>query len=212
MTTAPRRQATGKPKVIPPGYVTTETMLREIGGTRATLDKLMVQGRMSPHLVDGDNRRWWVLERARAEWAALVRAKATPGRVTRALEARAAGAEPPPGLPAALTSAPPPPPGALPGETYDEARKRLAVADANKREIEVREKRGQLIDKAAVLRVLESAGLALKAELSTLGARLAQPLAAETDARRCREVIDDEARRALEAFVAAVRKGGFDGK
>ena len=93
----------------------------------------------------------------------------------------------------------------LEGESYQDARTRLARADADKRELEVAQKRGELVDVEAVQRALESIALTLRDSLQAIGARVAGELSTTTNARRCREIVDDEVRRCVAAASAQMR-------
>jgi len=168
--------------------------------------------------VDGEGRRWFDPVAGVADYNTATRRKVRED--ARILQD---------GTVSAHHSAPAPPPPAAPpaedaaaddteapgAESYNEARRRLAIADANKRELEVAERKGALVSRESVIRALVAAGTSLKDRLSGLGARLAAGLAAETDPRKTKETIDDAVREALvalrrdiEAAIPAAKDGG----
>ena len=184
-------------------------MLRALGVTRTSLDRQIVNGNVAPAMVDEDGRKWWDRDKTLADYSANVRRKVdTVGNATEpgSAEVRAA---------LGIGSGPEPDDAGesrsrvererLEGESYQDARTRLARADADKRELEVAQKRGELVDVEAVQRALESIALTLRDSLQAIGARVAGELSTTTDARRCREIVDDEVRRCVAAASAQMR-------
>ncbi len=202
------KRAFGRPKEPPrPGLGTTADLLRAIGVGRASLDHAWHNGHITPALTDDDGRVWWDVARAAADYNSRVRRRTdTLGNATlpgsaavKAALAAETGDESPESIGRTERER-------RPGESYQDARTRLARADADKRELEVRQKRDELVEAAAVTRALESIAIGLRDSLSSIGARIAGQLAVESDARRCREVVDDEVRRCLASASKAIRE------
>lgn len=207
----------GPPKHRPAGLVTTSELARLLDVRSCNVSRLIELGRLKAALEDGDGRRWFDPVAGVAAYNAAVRRKVreaprilADGTVS---EHHSTPAPPPPAAPTAEAAAPDDAeaPGA---ESYNEARRRLAIADANKRELEVAERKGALVSRESVIRALVAAGTSLKDRLSGLGARLAAGLAAESDPRKTKETIDDAVREALvalrrdiEAAIPAAKDG-----
>ncbi len=211
-----RKGRGGVPRVRMPGLVTQAELARTLGVTPVNIIRAIELGRLKPTAFDGDDRAWFDEAEAVATYNANTRR-----RIDKASAASNAPALD--GIPAAPT--PPTPadtstedgdeapgaggdeaPGAGGAESYNEARRRLAIADANKRELEVAERKGALVARDSVVRALTAAGTSLKDRLSGLGARLAAGLAAETDPRKTKEAIDDAVREALIALRRDIEK------
>jgi len=156
--------------------------------------------------VDGEGRRWFDPVAGVADYNTATRRKVREGpRVLADGTVSAHHSEPAAAAPPAVEA--PTDEGDPPGaESYNEARRRLAIADANKRELEVSERKGALVSRESVIRALVAAGTSLKDRLSGLGARLAAGLAAETDPRKTKETIDDAVREALVALRRDIEK------
>lgn len=212
----------GPPKTRPEGLVTSSELARLLDIRPSGVGRLLDLGRLKPDFVDDTGRKWFDPVAGVATYNAATRRKVREeGRVLAdgTVNERPAQAAPP--APAA-PAAPPAEFDAQPGtdepaeaESYNEARRRLAIADANKRELEVAERKGALVSRESVIRALVAAGTSLKDRLSGLGARLAAGLAAETDPRKTKETIDDAVREALvalrrdiEAAIPAAKDGG----
>jgi len=180
----------------PEGMSTATELARHLGVTPADISAARKRG-LVPDLVDAADRAWYRIPEAADRYNAITRRRTT----VRSMRAQAqqvapleAGASPP--TPTEVDQRPGGP-ERLPGETYEQARLRLTVAEANKRELEVATKRGELIPREAVLTALGAAATVLKDGLSAFGSRFAQQLANEPDPRRCKEIIDDGARALL---------------
>lgn len=205
MVTPPRsKPAAGRAKAPPrPGLGTTADLLRALGVARPSVDHARANGNITPALIDSDGRVWWDIAATVADYGRNVRRRidaigntTMPGSAeVKAAIAAAAAANP--DTPPTEVDQRPGGPERLPGETYEQARLRLTVAEANKRELEVATKRGELIPREAVLSALTAAATVLKDGLSAFGSRFAQQLANEPDPRRCKEIIDDGARALL---------------
>lgn len=87
--------------------------------------------------------------------------------------------------------------------SYDEARRRREVAEAQIAELKEAELRGELVRKAAVERETASRLVSLRESLEVLADRLSALVAAESDPAACRRMLRDEHRNALAAFAAA---------
>lgn len=88
--------------------------------------------------------------------------------------------------------------------SYDEARRRREVAEASIAELKEAELRGDLVRRAVVEREFASRLVALRESLEVLADRLSAQVAAEADAGRCRQLLRDEHRLALAAFVERI--------
>ncbi len=132
------------------------------------------------------------------------------------VERAAAASEPtaPAGFAAPSSSfiAPPPAPPSparphaetLPTEcSYQEARRRDAVASAEIRELEVAELRGDLVRRATVVAALGRRVASLREALLQMPARLVPQLAATTDPIKMDQLLRDEVTRALEQVSSA---------
>jgi len=203
----------GPPKTRPEGLVTTAELARLLDVQPANVGRLLELGRLKPDLVDATGRKWFDPVAGVATYNAACRRKVREaprilqdGTVS-AHHSTPAPAAPPPVPPAdTSTEDGDEAPGAGGAESYNEARRRLAIADANKRELEVAERKGALVARDSVVRALTAAGTSLKDRLSGLGARLAAGLAAETDPRKTKEAIDDAVREALIALRRDIEK------
>lgn len=208
----------GPPKTRPDGLVTSSELARLLDIRPSGVGRLLDLGRLKPDLIDDSGRKWFDPVAGVATYNAATRRKVRDeGRVLADGTVVERPAPPPPPPPAAATAeAAAPDDAEAPGaESYNEARRRLAIADANKRELEVAERKGALVSRESVIRALVAAGTSLKDRLSGLGARLAAGLAAETDPRKAKETIDDAVREALvalrrdiEAAIPAAKDGG----
>jgi hypothetical protein len=168
--------------------------------------RLLELKRLQPALVDGEGRRWFDPVAGVADYNTATRRKVREAARVLAdgtISAHHSDPAPTPHVVEASTDGDEQPPGA---ESYNEARRRLAIADANKRELEVAERKGALVARESVVRALTAAGTSLKDRLSGLGARLAAGLAAETDPRKTKEAIDDAVREALIALRRDIEK------
>lgn len=199
----------------PPGLASSPEVARAIG--IATQSFVAAAGRhgITPATMGQDGRPYWDLDKTVALYRARVRSKVdnygaghnfgpsttrvTDHPVTDPLvtdppvtDDDASGDEPP-DIP------PTPPVRQQAGETYAEARTRTARAQADKLELEVKARRGELVPREDVERALEAVALGLREQLMGTGARLAGVLAAERDARKVRETIEDALRDALRA-------------
>lgn len=189
-----RKGRGGVPRVRMPGLITQAELARVLGVTPVNIIRAIELGRLKPTAFDGDDRAWFDEAEAVATYNANTRRKID--KASAASNATTIGA---PSTPSG--EAPTDEDGAPAGaESYNEARRRLAIADANKREIEVHERKGALVARDSVVRALTAAGTQLKDRLSGLGARLAVGLAAESDPRKTKETIDDAVREALIAL------------
>lgn len=195
----------------PPGLASSPEVARAIG--IATQSFVAAAGRhgITPETMGQDGRPYWDLDKTVALYRARVRSKVDnygaghnfgPSATTRvhdqlvtdhpATDDDASSDEP--------TDIPPTPPvRPQAGETYAEARTRTARAQADKLELEVKARRGELVPREDVERALEAVALGLREQLMGTGARLAGVLAAERDARKVRETIEDALRDALRA-------------
>lgn len=192
----------GPAKTRPEGFVTASELARLLDVKPSSVGRLLDLGRLKPDLIDGEGRRWFDPVAGVATYNAAVRRKVREGpRILADGTVSAHHSEPAPTAQPPATEAPTDEDGAPVGaESYNEARRRLAIADANKREIEVHERKGALVARDSVVRALTAAGTQLKDRLSGLGARLAAGLAAESDPRKTKETIDDAVREALIAL------------
>ena len=98
-----------------------------------------------------------------------------------------------------------PPPSDAPRVTYDEARRREAVATAEMRERESALQAGELVRRADVERGAFEVARELRDRLATCARRIASEVAAIATAEGCEAVIDREHRIVLELLVAALR-------
>lgn len=85
---------------------------------------------------------------------------------------------------------------------YHAARARREEANATRAEIDLAKEAGQLVEAAAVGAVIADAVTNLRASLEGLGAILAPQLAAESDPREVRLLVDDAVREALGDLAA----------
>ena len=193
----------GPPKTRPEGLVTQSELARLLDVKPTNVGRLLDLGRLKPALVDGEGRRWFDPVAGVADYNKATRRKVREdARILQDGTVSAHHSTPAPPSPAAPPAEDTPTDEAeAPGaESYNEARRRLAIADANKRELEVHERKGALVSRESVIRALVAAGTSLKDRLSGLGARLAAGLAAESDPRKTKETIDDAVREALIAL------------
>lgn len=100
--------------------------------------------------------------------------------------------------------------------SYDEARRRREVAEAQISELREAELRGELVRKAVIERETASRLVALRESLEVLADRISALVAAESDPTACRRIIRDEHRNALAAFAASehpeTEDEGHDGR
>ena len=87
-------------------------------------------------------------------------------------------------------------PDAVDAETMAQAQRRKEIAQANLKELEESEKRGQLVDITAAAQAWHDAGTRLRDELMGIPDRVALKLEGK-NARQIREVLMSEVRRAL---------------
>ena len=87
--------------------------------------------------------------------------------------------------------------------SYQEARRRDAVASAEIRELEVAELRGDLVRRAAVVAALGRRVASLREALLQMPARLVPQLAATTDPIEMDQLLREEVTRALEQVSSA---------
>lgn len=207
----------GPPKTRPDGLVTQSELARLLDVKPTNVGRLLDLGRLKPALVDGEGRRWFDPVAGVADYNKATRRKVREdARILQDGTVSAHHSAPAPALTTPPAEVAAPDDAEAPGaESYNEARRRLAIADANKRELEVSERKGALVSRESVIRALVAAGTSLKDRLSGLGARLAAGLAAETDPRKTKETIDDAVREALvalrrdiEAAIPAAKEGG----
>lgn len=85
--------------------------------------------------------------------------------------------------------------------SYDEARRRQAVADALMAERAERVQRGELVPVAAVRQALAARLSSARQALTDMSARLSPVLAAESDPAVIGRLLDDDVARALEAIT-----------
>ena len=90
------------------------------------------------------------------------------------------------------------------GGAYWEAKTRRETAEASIAELKEAELRGDLVRRAVVEREFASRLVALRESLEVLADRLSAQVAAEADAGRCRQLLRDEHRLALAAFVERI--------
>ena len=101
-----------------------------------------------------------------------------------------------------------PRPGTDERVSYEEARRREAVANALMRERAEREQAGELVSAAAVRQVHGRRLAALREALLQVPARMAPVVAAETDERRVHDLLRDELHAVLAASVAGAGAEG----
>ncbi len=123
---------------------------------------------------------------ADAQWQARTRPRAT---------AKPAAAE----LPLSADAA---------GVSYQEAKRRQAVADMLQAERLEAEQRGELLRREVMERVVGDLAAALKQRVMQVKARLAPLLAAETDVAKVSAMLDAELRAALEASASNGQQAG----
>ena len=87
------------------------------------------------------------------------------------------------------------------GAEYWDAKTRRETAEASIAELKEAELRGDLVRRAVVEREFASRLVALRESLEVLADRLSAQVAAEADAGRCRQLLREEHRLALAAFV-----------
>lgn len=90
------------------------------------------------------------------------------------------------------------------GAEYWDAKTRREVAEASIAELKEAELRGDLVRRAVVEREFASRLVALRESLEVLADRLSAQVAAEADAGRCRQLLRDDHRLALAAFVERI--------
>ena len=90
------------------------------------------------------------------------------------------------------------------GAEYWDAKTRRETAEASIAELKEAELRGDLVRRAVVEREFASRLVALRESLEVLADRLSAQVAAEADAGRCRQLLRDEHRLALAAFVERI--------
>jgi hypothetical protein len=88
----------------------------------------------------------------------------------------------------------------LPDEQFVDAQRRKESALADLRELELAEKRGELLNASEVSTAIHELISAAKSKLLLLGDELGDRLAAESDPIRCREMVNAEVRSALTAL------------
>lgn len=87
------------------------------------------------------------------------------------------------------------------GSSYNDARRRQAMADAALRELELEQKRGELVGRAPVVKAGEDAGQALAKELEAATNRLAPAVYGAESLAKARELIAAEHNRVREVFA-----------
>jgi hypothetical protein len=90
------------------------------------------------------------------------------------------------------------------GSEYWASKTRRETAEASIAELKEAEMRGDLVRRAVVEREFASRLVALRESLEVLADRLSAQVAAEADAGRCRQLLRDEHRLALAAFVERI--------
>jgi hypothetical protein len=88
----------------------------------------------------------------------------------------------------------------LPDEQFVDAQRRKESALADLRELELAEKRGELLNASEVSTAIHELISTAKSKLLLLGDELGDRLAAESDPIRCREMVNAEVRSALTAL------------
>ena len=108
----------------------------------------------------------------------------------------------------APATAAPEPGQPAPEISYQEARRRQAVADMLQAERLEAEQRGELLRREVMERVVGDLAAALKQRVMQVKARLAPLLAAETDVAKVSAMLDAELRAALEASASNGQQAG----
>lgn len=93
------------------------------------------------------------------------------------------------------------------GATLDDARRRKTQAEAELAEIEVAEKRGEVVNIAEAARTVAEEYAAVRAKLLGIPGRLAPLVAIETDQPACKALLVREITEALNELVGAVDDG-----
>ena len=105
-------------------------------------------------------------------------------------------ADPPP-------SAPAPFPSGFGGHSFSEVKTRREQVLLARDQVELKRLLGELVDATQVRREIDSMIYNVKSKLLALGHKLAPRLAVESDAARCKEVVDDEIRQILTDLAAS---------
>lgn len=95
-----------------------------------------------------------------------------------------------------------------PALTYQEARRRQAVADALRAELDLRERCGELVDAAAARAALQRQCVEAREALLQVPARLSAVLASESDVAAVHRHLTEAMHRALAALSGRAGQGG----
>lgn len=95
-------------------------------------------------------------------------------------------------------------------ESYASAQARKEVALANLRELEHRQKLGELVDVADMERAWATAGQTMRDGLLSLPELIAPQVAAVTDPRQVRDILRAEIRKVIENIPEQIRDAGTD--
>jgi hypothetical protein len=99
-------------------------------------------------------------------------------------------------------SAPTPFPSGFGGHSYTEVKTRREGVRLMRDQVELKRLLGELVDATQVRREIDSMIYNAKSKLLALGHKLAPRLAVESDAAKCKEIVDDEIRQILADFAA----------
>lgn len=164
-------------------------------------------GRLTPPAVERHGRSWVInAELADEQWAARTDLTGGGESLERPIGPPPRDAAPPPAPPAppapkATPAVPPPAPGRASfganGPSLAISRQVRAAYEAKLKELEFKERAGELVPAADVKREAFSLARALRDGLMRIPDRVAPLLAATTDARKAHQMLSDEIRVAL---------------
>jgi hypothetical protein len=181
-------------------YAERRKALGLLGGSKAGVQKALASGRI--HYIGGDSRKGIDPELADQMWdARSAPEKRHPAAAQASAEGKgrgggAPGAPPPQGGPGGAQQGPE---GGVPD--YHQSRAVREAYEAGIRRLEYQEKTGQLIRAEQAATAARAVASSVRDRLLTIASRLADSLAAEDDATRCEELVDDEIRKALQALA-----------
>lgn len=90
------------------------------------------------------------------------------------------------------------------GDSFAAIKSRKELALAQRNELELAARAGELVERAAVRAAIEDRVRAVTQDLMQIGARIGEQLAAESDPQRCRLIVQHEIRAALGNLTRAM--------
>jgi hypothetical protein len=100
-------------------------------------------------------------------------------------------------------SGPAPFPSGFVGHSYTDVKTRREGVRLMRDQVELKRLLGELVDATQVRREIDTMIYNAKSKLLALGHKLAPRLAVESDAAKCKEIVDDEIRQILADFAAS---------